>query len=231
MKILVSWLISIFLFTELTAQSIDLSSVQSYEVRQNLRPVLSVMASQHELPAPAGFFNFSRKLVFSTSLYNVYNVFNDSEYGTYIPSFWGGFVASPNLSLFMQIAHGKMQGENIATFGPVINFIWGDEARKNVINLSVIHLRGPDDFKVKDIALTIMKKHQFGDNLFYYGFAPHYLNVNIDVEKTDLKKTINETIYHLRTGFYRNINIFDFGFEMDICQETIITKFNLVAIL
>ncbi len=231
LKILMILIVSIFLCNKLKAQNLDLSGVSTQNFREELRPVFSIMASQNELPAIMGFYNSSRKLMFSSSIINYYGIFDGNENGLYIPAFWTGFVTSPNLSLFMQLSQGKWKGENVSSFGPVINFIWGEEEKENVINVSINHLQGPDDFRVKDISLSIIKKKKIGDNWIYYGIAPHYLKANIKVEDTEIKKSINETIYHFRAGFYKKIKFIDMGLEMDLTKETIITKYKLVLIL
>ena len=224
-------LISIFLYNGLGAQSIDLSKVNAGEMRDNLRPVFSVLTSHHELPFPAAFYNAGRKVVVSSNLLHGYQVLGDNERGIYLPAFWAGFVTSPNLSLFMQLANGNYQAENISTFGPVINFIWGEEARENVINVSINHLRGPDDFRAKDIALSLAKKIEINRLMLYYGVEAHYIKAVIDVKETDYKKTINETLYHVRTGLYRKIRGVDLGLELSISGESVIGKINLTKII
>jgi len=212
-------------------------NIPSYKIRNNIRPVLSVMASQHELPATAALFNSARKMVFSAEVYSVYNMYDSEEYGIYIPSLWAGFVASPNLSLFVQMGSGKMQDDNITTFGPVLNFIWGQEAKETVLNIAINHLKGPDHFRVKDISMSLLKKVNLGDNRFVYGISPHYMNAKVKIKDRDIvgerniNKTINETIYHYRAGFYRNINAIDLGVELNLSKNTLITKFNLVFII
>ncbi len=230
-KILMIMIISIFCYNNLKAQSLDLSGVAEQNFRTELRPILSIMASQNELPAIMGFYNSSRKLMFSSNIVNFYNIFDGNKNGIYVPAFWGGFVTSPNLSLFMQLSQGQWKGENISSFGPVINFIWGEEEKENVINISINHLRGPDDFRVKDISLSLMKKKKIAENWVYYGIAPHYIKANIKVEDTGINKSINETIYHFRVGFYKKIKFIDMGLEIDLTKETIITKYKLVLIL
>lgn len=189
------------------------------------------MGSQHELPATAAMFNSSQKLVFSAGFYNVYNMTHETEYGLYLPSFWAGFVASPNFSLFIQMASGSMQRETIAAFGPVLNFVWGEEAKETALNIAVNHLKGPKDFRTKDISMSVLKKTSLKKNILIYGLSPHYINAKIDLRDRNLKKSINETIFHIRLGMYRNIQTLDLGFELDLSRETMITKLNMVMIL
>ncbi|MFP4548635.1 MAG: hypothetical protein ACLFQM_10935 [Fidelibacterota bacterium] len=230
-KILLALLISIFLFNGLQAQEIDLDEISAGDMRNNLRPVFSVLSCHHELPFAAAFFNSARRIVFSGNILNGYGIFGDDEKGMLMSSFWGGFVASPNLSLFMQLSHGKYQQENIATFGPVINFIWGEATRKNVINVSINHLRGPDDFRAKDIALSLAREKELGSLRIFYGLESHYVNAVIDVKATGIKKSINETLYHLRAGVYKSIMDFDLGIEMSVSQESLIGKLNITKII
>ena len=223
--------VSILSYFTLNASQLDLERVDEYKFRSHLRPVFSVMASQNELPLPMSCFNESRKILFGSSIFNIYNIYDDEDNGDYIPAFWAGFVASPNLSLFMQMAHGKWHGENIGSFGPVINFIWGKEKNEYALNIGIHHLRGPNDFRVKDVSLSLIQNTKFKETNFYYGLASHYVNSVIEVENSDKKKTINETIYHFRTGFYKKISFFDMGVELDLSNETIITKYKIVVIL
>lgn len=223
--------ISIFFSNILWAQSLDLSDVAEGDLRSHLRPVFSVVASQNELPAKLGFYNEARKLMLGTSVLDLYHIYDGNVNDYYIPAFWMGFVASPNLTLFMQMSQGKWQNENIMTFGPVINFIWGEEPKENVINVSVNHLNGPDDFRMKDISLSFMKKKEFDFLNIYYGVTAHYVNSRIAPQNSDINKTINENIYHLRTGFYKTFKAIDMGIEVDLTKDAIITKYKLVLII
>lgn len=224
-------LFSIFLFNGLHGQDIDLSKIAAADMRSNLRPVFSILSSHHEMPFSASFYNSDRKVIISSNLAHGFQIFNAKERGLYLPSFWGGFVTSPNLSLFLQLSNGSYQKENISTFGPVINFIWGEEAKENVINVSINHLRGPDDFRAKDIALSLAKKKNINSLVLYYGLEAHYVNTVIDVKSTGYKNTINETLYHLRTGLYKSIRGVDLGIEMSISREMVIGKINITKII
>ncbi len=229
MKILVIGIVSIFFMNNSSAQNMRITS--PYRVRENIVPILSVINAQNELPCEAEFYNEARKIIVSGSLYSVYNITDNQEAGIYQPAFWIGFVASPNLSLFMQLSHGELAGENINSFGPVFNFIWGKEEKENVLNVSINHMKGPRDFHSKDISLSYMRKHAFDNNNFFYGIAAHYTNAKINNQAESIKQSFNENIYHARLGFYRKINALDCGVELDLSKNTIITKFRVVFII
>jgi hypothetical protein len=221
--------ISIFFTESLKAQNLSLTEVKDF--RGHLRPIFSTMTSQNELPSPMSFFNQSRKLIFAVNPVNLYYLSKEGDFGNYVPAVWGGFVASSNLSLFMQMAQGNWQGENISAFGPVINFIWGKAVKEKVINVSINHLRGPEDFRMKDISIAFLKKWEHDWFSVFYGINAHYINANIHVKESNFKKTINENLYHLRAGISKKIKFIDMGIELDVTTESVITKYQLILII
>ncbi len=225
----------LLLVRNIFAQELDLSGIEKSNIREEMKPVLSVLVCQNEVPSPIVSFSSSRKLLFGAKLVNGYKTYDKSQ-GLIIPSFFCGIVISSNLSIIGQISNGKWKNDNIENFGSAFNYTWGEEEKKGFFTFRVNHLNGPDDFHMRDIGFTygkyFIKKHFE----YFYGISSHYLRVKVHIDDCadpldNFQKVKKSTLYHLRAGIFKNVNILKIGTEIDLSPELVMINFILSGIL
>jgi len=214
------------------AITLDLTGINSSDVKSHLKPVTEIITAGQT--PPILFLNYHTGPYMGTviSFYSLAMTDFKSVNSGY-PTLWFALSVSPNLTIGANIAGVSWLDDNIQTIGPFISTMWGTPQKSVNSTVHFHNLKGPDDFHLTDVAFDISRIITTNTWTYGYGLTAHYLNTKIHVtDNPDSSQNYNSTIninnIFLRFGIYRRIgNSFDIGSEFFLNSGNMIGNLNL----
>lgn len=208
----------------ITASSLDITNVPIQLVRREMTPLLTVIGIQQEPPSALLFLSAQPSLTVAVKPLTVIKETGES-FSSSFPTFWLAAGVSPNLGIGGHLGFADWRGDDLQTFGLLVDLSWGRSVKNNLMSLAVNHLYGPDDFHTQDINLIYLR--YFRSNLIdiAIGWSGHFTKCRITIRdnpNTDLNYSVtkNFDIHQLRAGLYWHAGgNHIFGTELNISRK------------
>lgn len=211
------WIVPVL---NLNGGNLDFSNYASNEINTALNPTLTFIAFHHQSPLGLSAYSTDPALILSARAASV-----QLETGFGYPVLWAGFTVTPNLKMAANLSSTYWQDDNLQSIGPVLASSWGDRHKSTAVCIAQNHLKGPDDFHLKDIHLTLARIYRSPVWTYACGISTHFLRTSIHITDNDdpaanFKKTANFTIHFLRGGLYWQPGKYiQLGSELGVTRE------------
>jgi len=147
------------------------------------------------------------------------------------PSVWLAVSVSPNLIVGGNLAGFNWLDDNIQSVGPFISTSWGNNQKFINASFNIQHLKGPDDFHIRDIAFSLTRTVNYSKWLLAAGYTAHFMQFKVHIKEPPSYQTIkNIDRGFFRLSAYRKLRkSIQIGNELYLSTESIMT--NLVLLL
>jgi hypothetical protein len=224
--------LSILILIGATADSfsLDLSGTAIPDLRAALLPLGSVIATEQTPPSPLLGSDQQPLLALGGTLFSWGLPATNSPTMGY-PSVWLAVSVSPNLVLGGNLAGFNWLDDNIQSVGPFISTSWGNNQKFINASFNIHHLKGPDDFHLRDIAFSLSRTIKYPEWLFATGYTAHFMQFKVHVKDPQGYRTIKNIDRGLfRLSAYRRLgNSLQIGDELYLSTKSIMT--NLVLLI
>jgi len=210
--------------------SLDLNGTAIPDLRAALLPLGSVIATEQTPPSALLGSDQQPLLALGGTLFSWGLPATTSSTIGY-PSIWLAVAVSPNLILGGNLAGFNWLDDNIQSVGPFISTSWGNNQKSINASFNIHHLKGPDDFHLRDIALSLSRTIKYPEWLFAAGYTAHFMQFKVHIkEPQDYRtiKNIDRSFFRL-SAFRKLGNSLQIGDELYLSSESIIT--NLVLLI
>lgn len=222
---------SILILVSATADSfsLHLSGTAISDLRAALSPLGTVIVTEQTPPTPLLGSDQPPLLALGGTLLSWGLPATNSPIMGY-PSVWLAVSVSPNLIVGGNLAGFNWLDDNIQSVGPFISTSWGNNQKFINASFNIQHLKGPDDFHVRDIAFSLSQTIKYPIWLFAAGYTAHFMQFKVRVKEPQNYQTIKNIDQGLfRFSAYRQLGkSFQIGDELYLSTESIMT--NLVLL-
>jgi hypothetical protein len=198
--------------------SLDLSDTSPQDLRAALLPIGTVIATEQTPPSP--LVGSSQKPLFALggTFYSFGMPVTNSTAPGY-PSLWLAISVSPNLTLGGNLAGFNWLDDNIQSVGPFISTSWGNDKKFINATLNIHHLKGPDDFHIRDIAISLSRTIKYSKWLIAAGYTTHFMQFKIHIKESLYNPQGYQTIKNIDQGFLRLSAFRQLGKSLQIGDE------------
>jgi len=191
-----------------SGQNLDFSDITQSQIRQVITPTLAMITTQQE--SPLNLFKTTERPLIKVAVKFPSLIKPSSENACIgFPSVWLAVGVSSNLVLGGHIATVGWRHDDVQSTGVHFATSWGKLERRNLFDVSINHLYGPDDFHTRDVNLAVSKNYRAGQFDFVIGGSVHFVHCRIKINDQDdvslnYNTSKNVSLYELRSGMVRN---------------------------
>jgi len=209
-----------------SGQNLDFSNVIQSQIRQAITPTLASIATQQK--APVNLFKTEERPVIKIAV-KVPSIIKQSDEFADIgfPSLWLAVGVSPNLTIGGHISAAEWRQDDVQSTGVHFAASWGKPRRRNLFDVSVNHLYGPDDFHTQDVNLAVSRNYEIGKFDFVVAGSVHFVHCRVEINDQDnaslnYETTKNMSLYEFRTGIVRNFGqAHALGLDLSVLQKSL----------
>ncbi len=227
-KIYYVFILLFFFGKTIYAVNPDLSGIALSEIKNELRPIVDFLVNGYDAPISIFAQNSAKSVILGMKSEFMFIENNDIDYC--IPAFYTGAAINQNLILGLQLGAGSFHGDNLSFYGPFISTNWGDYLKPWITNVSLITLRGPDDFRFRDINIGLGKYFRLPKFECFIGINRHITRCNVNISDSKIHVIKNLSGNFVKTGIYKNISkSIKTGLECSLSPENISLSISLTG--
>jgi len=209
-----------------SGQDLDFTDVAQSQIRQAITPTLAMIATQQE--SPLTLFKTAERPLMKVAVKIPSLVMPSGESaGAGFSSVWLAIGVSPNLVLGGHVAAAGWRHDDIQSTGVHFATSWGKPEQRNLFDVAVNHLYGPDDFHTRDVNLAIFRNYRAGQFDFVVAGSLHFVHCRIEINdhadaSLNYQTTKNVSLYELRAGMVRNFGqAHAVGLDLSILRKAV----------